>query len=146
MHTGRHYPDVQNPCTQLFDHCVQFERLVLGWNQIWRLSSDDYWDADVRLLPVYLKSESRYFSVCSFVTAHGTIFLQPVEQLSRERPLNNIFNFYVLLSVLLQFALHIATLIYITQLSNQFEQYAPKMFPFTILSLNFSRYLSGGDQ
>ena len=48
---------------------------------------------------------------------------QPVEQLSRERPLSNIFNFYVLLSVLFQFALHIATLIYITQLSNQFEQY-----------------------
>lgn len=48
--------------------------------------------------------------------------LQPVDKLSRERPLGNIFNFYVLLSVLLQFALHIATLIYITMLSNQFEE------------------------
>ena len=75
--------------------------------------------------------------MCGSVIAHGTIFPQPVEQLSRERPLSNIFNFYVLLSVLLQFALHIATLIYITQLSNQFEQYVPKMFPFIILLLNF---------
>lgn len=52
----------------------------------------------------------------------GNYFSKPIEQLSRERPLSNIFNFYVLLSVLLQFALHIATLIYMTQLSNQFEQ------------------------
>ncbi|KAJ3899033.1 hypothetical protein F5879DRAFT_811582, partial [Lentinula edodes] len=35
-------------------------------------------------------------------------------QLSRGRPLGDIFNLYVLLSVLLQFALHISTLIYIT--------------------------------
>ncbi|KAH9916115.1 ATPase [Epithele typhae] len=46
---------------------------------------------------------------------------KPVEKLSRERPLGNIFNFYVLLSVLFQFALHIATLVYITQLSYQYK-------------------------
>ena len=51
-----------------------------------------------------------------------TIFFQPVEKLSRERPLGNIFNFYVLLSVLLQFALHIATLVYITDLTRLFEE------------------------
>lgn len=44
--------------------------------------------------------------------------MQPVEKLSRERPLGNIFNLYVLLSVLLQFALHIVTLVYITDLAH----------------------------
>jgi cation-transporting ATPase 13A1 len=46
------------------------------------------------------------------------ISLQPVEKLSKERPLGNIFNLYVLLSVLLQFALHIVTMVYITTLSH----------------------------
>ncbi len=46
-----------------------------------------------------------------------------MEKLSRERPLGNIFNLYVLLSVLLQFALHIATLVYITDLTRLFEEY-----------------------
>jgi magnesium-transporting ATPase (P-type) len=49
--------------------------------------------------------------------------LQPVEKLSRERPLSNIFNFYVLLSVLLQFALHIGSMIYITELAHGLEEY-----------------------
>ncbi|QRW20961.1 cation transporter/ATPase, amino-terminal protein [Rhizoctonia solani] len=47
---------------------------------------------------------------------------KPVEKLSRERPLGNIFNFYVLLSVLIQFAIHIVSLLYITSLSNSLEQ------------------------
>ncbi len=46
-----------------------------------------------------------------------------MEKLSRERPLGNIFNLYVLLSVLLQFALHIASLVYITNLSHTIEPY-----------------------
>ena len=48
---------------------------------------------------------------------------QPVEKLSRERPLSNIFNFYVLLSVLLQFALHIGTMVYITDLAHALEEW-----------------------
>ncbi|KAG8936656.1 hypothetical protein FRC02_000114 [Tulasnella sp. 418] len=50
---------------------------------------------------------------------------KPIEKLSRERPLGNIFNFYVLLSVLLQFAIHVATLMYITDLSGQYETRGP---------------------
>lgn len=52
------------------------------------------------------------------------IDFQPIEKLSKERPLGNIFNFYVLLSVLAQFAIHIASLIYISNLSEQHEPYA----------------------
>jgi cation-transporting ATPase 13A1 len=53
---------------------------------------------------------------------HFFFLVQPVEKLSRERPLGNIFNLYVLLSVLLQFALHIVSLVYITDLTRTYEE------------------------
>ncbi|KAG6332982.1 hypothetical protein ID866_6110 [Astraeus odoratus] len=46
---------------------------------------------------------------------------RPVEKLSRERPLGNIFNLYVVLSVLIQFALHIVSMVYITNLAHFYE-------------------------
>ena len=46
---------------------------------------------------------------------------KPIEKLSKERPLNNIFNPYIVLSVLLQLSIHIATMLYMTQICKQLE-------------------------
>ncbi|KAI9819321.1 MAG: hypothetical protein M1832_004026 [Thelocarpon impressellum] len=46
---------------------------------------------------------------------------KPMEQLSKERPQSNIFNPYIIGSVLGQFAIHIATLIYISGYVHQIE-------------------------
>jgi manganese-transporting P-type ATPase len=44
--------------------------------------------------------------------------------LSKERPQTNIFNIYLIGSVLGQFAIHVGTLIYISQYVAQFEEYS----------------------
>ncbi|KAF2654850.1 cation-transporting ATPase 4 [Lophiostoma macrostomum CBS 122681] len=46
---------------------------------------------------------------------------KPVEALSKERPQHNIFNPYIIGSVLGQFAIHIGTLIYVSQWVQHFE-------------------------
>lgn len=73
---------------------------------------------------------------------------KPVEKLSKERPLGNIFNLYVLLSVLLQFAIHIVALVYITGLSKSLEDRGEidleKKFEPTLL--NTAIYLLGLSQ
>ncbi|KAL1924700.1 uncharacterized protein VTP21DRAFT_4354 [Calcarisporiella thermophila] len=46
---------------------------------------------------------------------------RPLEKLSKQRPQTNIFNFYILLSVLGQFAVHIASLVYIGNLAKSLE-------------------------
>lgn len=46
---------------------------------------------------------------------------RPVDKLSKERPLSTIFNAYVVGSILVQFAIHIAAFLYITDLCDQIE-------------------------
>lgn len=56
-------------------------------------------------------------SVCFLMISRA----QPKEKLSKERPLSNIFNTYLVLSLLLQFALHIGSMRYVTGLTAQYE-------------------------
>lgn len=71
-----------------------------------------------------------------------------MEKLSKERPLGNIFNFYVLLSVLAQFAVHIVFLVYVTGLAKSMEDRGEidleKKFEPTLL--NTAIYLLGLSQ
>ncbi len=48
-----------------------------------------------------------------------------VEGLSKERPQPNIFNFYIIGSILGQFAVHVATLIYVARYCDVLEPYVP---------------------
>ncbi|GAA5951154.1 hypothetical protein JCM3765_002402 [Sporobolomyces pararoseus] len=49
---------------------------------------------------------------------------RPVDKLSKERPLSTIFNFYVVASILTQFAIHVAAFIYLTNLCELFDPQA----------------------
>ncbi|GAA5847692.1 hypothetical protein JCM5353_002617 [Sporobolomyces roseus] len=49
---------------------------------------------------------------------------RPVDKLSKERPLSTIFNFYVVASILVQFAIHVAAFIYLTNLCEVFDPQA----------------------
>ncbi|KAG0348881.1 hypothetical protein BG004_003832 [Podila humilis] len=56
-------------------------------------------------------------AVCFMCISKAT----PLDKLSKERPQPNIFNFYIILSVLGQFAVHIFSLIYITREAKVYE-------------------------
>lgn len=61
-------------------------------------------------------------SVCFLSISRG----RPVEKLSKERPQPGIFNIYIMGSILGQFAVHIATLVYITAEIYKLEPREPK--------------------
>ncbi|KAF3989099.1 hypothetical protein FT663_03770 [Candidozyma haemuli var. vulneris] len=62
-------------------------------------------------------------SVCFLSISRG----KPLQKLSKERPQDGIFNIYIMGSILGQFAIHIATLIYITQEIYALEPREPKV-------------------
>ena len=65
------------------------------------------------MLPVDIAREGMAFSY-QFSLQRSNKILQPVEALSKERPQNNIFNPYIIGSVLGQFAIHIGTLLWLS--------------------------------
>lgn len=54
---------------------------------------------------------------------------RPVDRLSKERPLSSIFNLYVVGSILVQFAIHVAAFIYLTNLCEVYEPYVFDVSP-----------------
>ncbi|KAI8866746.1 P-type ATPase [Ramicandelaber brevisporus] len=56
-------------------------------------------------------------AVCFMCISKAT----PREQLSKQRPQSNIFNWYIMLSVMGQFIIHIGSLIYVTREAKRFE-------------------------
>ncbi|OQR67040.1 putative cation-transporting ATPase 13A1-like [Tropilaelaps mercedesae] len=75
---------------------------------------------------------------------------KPQEKLSQKRPLANIFNAYTLLTVMLQFAVHLTTLIYLTGLNKELKprelredsKFEPSLLNSTVYILSIALQIS----
>ncbi|KAJ9121558.1 hypothetical protein QFC22_002177 [Naganishia vaughanmartiniae] len=83
-------------------------------------------------------------SVCFYCISRA----KPVEGLSRERPLASILSFYVLFSILLQFAIHMVSMYHITELAKFLHDRGPVDLKakYTPSLLNTAVYLLGLSQ
>ncbi|KAI5451460.1 putative cation-transporting ATPase 1 [Naganishia albida] len=83
-------------------------------------------------------------SVCFYCISRA----KPVQGLSRERPLPSILSFYVLFSILLQFAIHMVSMFYITELAKVLHDRGPVDIKakYTPSLLNTAVYLLGLSQ
>ncbi|GAA5979114.1 hypothetical protein JCM10908_002809 [Rhodotorula pacifica] len=87
-------------------------------------------------------------SVCFMTISRA----RPVDKLSKQRPIATVIDWYIVLSILLQFAIHIASFIYITQLCHATEprdenvdldaKFAPNLLNSAIFLLSTSQQVS----